>query len=127
MTLLAAGCGGEATQEDGVDSGRFGSSYEIVTNEEPALPDEPPTLVGDTLLAHITYPGGCQDHDFELQSDVANDTARIWLRHRAHGDDCEGLIRDRIEMRVPEEVASANTILLLNPNADVPFVVRWGE
>ena len=127
FALFVGGCGDASNDDAAQNSNRFGSDYEIVTNEEPALPDEPPALVGDTLLAHISYPGGCEDHEFELETDIANDTARVWLRHQAHGDDCEGMIRDRIEVRVPEEVAAANTVVLLNPNADVPFVVKWGD
>ena len=127
FALAVLGCENTSEDQQTRNADRFGSGYEIVTNEEPALPDEPPALVGDSLFAHVAYPGGCQDHDFELESDVANDTARVWLRHQGHGDDCEGMIRDRIEMQVPEDVVNAETVLLLNPNADIPFVLRWGE
>lgn len=118
--------------DDSADQGvvredRFGSDYQITTNENPALPDEPPALLGDTLVAHLAYPGGCEDHDFVLETEVRSDTARLWLRHDNHGDDCEAMIQDRFEERVPEDVLSAPTILLMNPNASEPYVLRWGE
>lgn len=83
--------------------------------------------MGDTLSAQVAYSGGCTDHDFELHVEVRSDTARLWLRHSDHGDDCEGMISDRIEIDVPEDALDARTILLLNPNAPEPFILRWGE
>lgn len=124
--LLLGACG-EAPEEPQADPGQFGSSYDVVTNEHDALPDEPPTLFGDTLVAHVVYSGGCRDHDFELHSEVSSDTARLWLRHASHGDDCEASINERIETTVPPDVMNAGTILLLNPNASEPFVIRWGQ
>lgn len=126
IILLLVGCGNDETQNETRGPDQFGNDYEIVTNEEPALPDEPPALVGDTLFAHVAYPGGCADHDFELETEVRSDTARLWLRHDARGDDCEGMISDRLDIRVPENVLDAETIVLLNPNQPEPFVLRWG-
>lgn len=125
--LLATIACRDAPEPDVAATNRFGSEYEIVTNENDALPDEPPALVGDTLFAHVAYPGGCTDHDFELVSEVRSDTARLWLRHQDHGDDCEAWISDRVEMLVSESVKQAPTILLMNPNASEPFVLRWGS
>lgn len=128
LILSIVGC--ERTPEDTPDThdrGRFGSGYEILTNETSAAPDEPPAIVSDTLKALVSYPGGCEDHEFEIDSEVRRDTSRLWLRHDAGGDDCEAMITDRLELPVSSDVLEANTILLLNPNADVPFVLRWGE
>lgn len=127
LLLSATACREASEVQETDDPNRFGSAYEIVTNERQALPDEPPALMGDTLSAQVAYPGGCTDHDFELHTEVRLDTARLWLRHSDYGDDCEGMINDRIEIDVPEDVLDARTILLLNPNAPEPFVLRWGD
>ena len=114
------------TGDDGrVDTRRFGDPYQILMNESTALPDELPALMSDTLIMLVSYSGGCEDHDLDLKSEVEQDTAKLWLKHDANGDSCEAIISDRFEVRVPDEVLEAPTIVLLNPNEDVPFILRW--
>jgi hypothetical protein len=114
-------------EEQGVVSGQFGDPYQIVTNFVAADPDFMPQLVEDTLVAKITYSGGCRDHDFDLRHQVAQDTARLWLLHQSGGDDCEALVQDEIRMHVPVEVMDTPVIVLLPPQGGPPIMVRWGE
>lgn len=128
--LLAASIGCDDATRPGGDAsneGRFGASYEIVTNLMPAEPDEPPAIVNDSVSAMVSYAGGCEDHEFTLRSSAASDTARVWLRHDNGGDACEALITERITLPLPGSVLEASRVELLNPNADVPFILRWGS
>lgn len=106
---------------------RFGDAYAIVLGDTPAAPDAPPVLLGgDTLVAQVRYAGDCEDHAFTLEHDATRgDTARLWLRHDARGDDCEALVYDEVRLPVPAEVRDAATVLLLNPQDGPPHVVRW--
>ena len=125
---ILVGCGGGAPEAgEAHDTRRFGDPYEVIMNESTALPDEPPALFSDTLVAHISYVGGCADHSFDVESDVARDTAWLWIHHTAHGEDCEEEIYDRIEARVPARVLEEPVIVLMNPMHDIPFVLRWGR
>lgn len=129
VLLAAAGCRqGAATGDEAEhDRGRFGDPYEVVLGFASAGPDTPPALESDTLVALVTYAGGCADHDFTLRHDAEPDTARLWIYHDAHGDDCEAQVRDEVRLPVPGAVLEAPTVVLLNPLDDVPFVVRWGR
>ncbi len=130
---LTAGCRSRSAnetedgEEQNIVSSRFGDPYQIVTNFAPADPDFMPQLVEDTLVAKITYSGGCKDHDFELRDEVAQDTAKLWLRHRAHGDDCEALVQDEIRAKVPDEAMRAPVIVLLPPEGGPPIIVKWRD
>lgn len=128
LMLAAAGCrnGAEQDAPADFDQGRFGDPYEIVLGEHPADPDQPPAITSDTLVALVTYPGGCEDHAFALGHSAARDTARLWIQHDAHGDDCEGLLHDRVALPVPAEALQASTVLLLHPQDEPPYVLRWG-
>lgn len=110
----------EATRE----SGRFGDAYEVLTNEHPDAPDEPPVIVSDSLLVLVSYSGGCENHDFDLDIDTARDTTRLWLRHDNGGDNCEALIHERLAFDLPDDALENPTIHLLNPNHEAPFVLR---
>lgn len=126
LILIFAGCGEQEPNEDAPRAeGRFGDGYQILTNEHPDAPDEAPAIVADSLSLLVAYSGGCQDHDFELQHETARDTTRLWLRHSDGGDDCEAMVYDRFRFELPEEVLESPTILLLNPNAEAEFIVRW--
>lgn len=133
VAVAMAGCGGGTADETGEGedqdavSGRFGDPYQIVTNFAPADPDFMPQLVEDTLVARITYSGGCGDHDFDLRQEVAQDTAKLWLRHDAHRDDCEALVQDEVRIQVPGDVLEAPVIVLLPPQDGPPIIVKWGE
>lgn len=125
VLVAAVGCNQPPGSADGSDRSSFGSPYQIVTNVSTAAPDEPPAVVSDSLVVLVTYAGGCNDHEFELASSVAGDSAEVWLIHDDGGDDCEALISERLLFAVPDRVLDASRIHLLNPNSDAPFVVRW--
>jgi hypothetical protein len=110
---------------DDYDRSRFGDPYEVLLNETPAAPDRPPVLSGDTLLALVTYPGGCKDHDFDLRYDAGRDTSRIRLHHDARGDRCEAMIIEELEMTLPQRALAPRTVVLENPLGGPPFVLRW--
>lgn len=89
------------------------------------MPDEPPAILSDSLSVMVAYPGGCEEHVFALGSRLAGDTAEVWLRHHSGGDPCEGQIRERLHLPLPDQVLEARRIHLLNPTGAVPFVLRW--
>ncbi len=134
LLFSLAGCRTGTSEETATDrdtpppvSSRFGDAYAIVLGETPSAPDAPPALLGgDSLVAQVRYAGGCEDHGFSLRHEaVRGDTARLWLHHDAHGDDCEALVYDEIRLPVPPEARDATTVLLLNPQSGPPHVVRW--
>lgn len=107
----------------GVNPEGFGAPYEIVMNRSPDLPDEPPHLVGDTLVAHVAYPGGCEDHDFRLGYHLRPDTTQLWLHHRAGGERCSTRINDVVRLPVPDTALTRPTLLLVMPQDSVPYVL----
>ncbi|HET6569230.1 MAG TPA: hypothetical protein VFG50_14780 [Rhodothermales bacterium] len=108
-------------------SGQFGDSYQLVNNFVPADPEVVPQFHQDTLVAKVVYTGGCEDHDFDLKSEVARDTAKLWFTHNAHGDDCEAQVQDEIRQTVSPDVLNAPVIVLLDPNDGPPHIVKWGK
>ena len=108
-------------------SRQFGDAYEVVLSEHPAAPDMPPVLTGDTLLAGVRYAGGCENHAFTLEHRTARDTAHLWLRHDAEGDDCAEMLYDDLREAVPEAALRASVVVLENPQGGEPFMLRWGE
>lgn len=123
--MSVAGCERAVTPVDSTrDSSRFGDAYQVVTNEHPDAPDDPPVIVSDSLYVQVSYSGGCENHDFDLDMETARDTTRLWLRHNNGGDSCEALLLDRLAFDLPNDGLESATILLLNPNHEAPFVVR---
>ena len=121
---LAACEQGVSPSEPTRDSGRFGDAYQLLANEHPDAPDEPPTIISDSLYVLVSYSGGCENHDFDLRTDTARDTTYLWLHHNDGGDDCEALIHDRLTFDLSNDALENPTILMLNPNNDAPFIVK---
>ncbi len=125
MSLSLTACEQAGTLGDGLsDSGRFGDAYQVVTNVHPDAPDEPPIITSDSLYVQVSYSGGCENHEFDLDMETVEDTTRLWLRHSDGGDNCEALIHDRLAFELPDAALDSGTILLLNPNHDAPLIVR---
>ena len=122
--LLWNGCTSTSPEAD--EAGRFGAPYEVLLSETPALPDKPPALVGDTLMALLGYSGGCADHAFRLGYRVRRDTAQLWIHHDNHNDSCEAYLQDRVHLPVPDAARAAGTVVLLNPQGGAPFMLQWG-
>lgn len=130
LLVIPLGCDGPHHVSDvdgGYDAERFGSPYRIETNEAPVAPYEPPVIVGDTLVVMVTYAGGCAEHEFEIASTNRDDGTSVWLRHDDGGEDCEALVRERLRIPLPGNVLGSSRIHLLNPNEDIPFVLRWNR
>ena len=125
VALLAVGCGSESSPEEAPAGERFGADYEFVLSASPAAPSKPPALSGDTLTATVAYRGGEETHDFALRHDVRGDTARLWLRHDAAGEDDSTRVLDEVRFAAPPEALDAATVVLLNPQGGEPFVLRW--
>jgi hypothetical protein len=123
--LLAGGCGPDREPSAAPAGSRFGADYEFVLGASPAAPDEPPALRGDTLTATVAYRGGEATHDFALRHDVRGDTARLWLRHDAAGEEDSARVLDEVRLAAPPEARDAATVVLLNPQGGEPFVLRW--
>jgi hypothetical protein len=123
--LAAGGCGSDREPSAAPAGSRFGADYEIVLGESPAAPDEPPVLRGDTLTATVAYRGGEETHDFTLGHEVREDTARLWLRHDAAGEEDTARVLDEVRLPAPPEALDASTVVLLNPQGGEPFVLRW--
>jgi hypothetical protein len=130
LLMLAGGCNGNGVQNElegeGGRSSQFGDPYDIVGNFSPSDPELTPLLMGDTLLVRMTYPGGCADHGFDMDYSVAQDTAKLWLRHDANGDDCEAMLNDEFQAQVPEDALEAPVVVLLDPSGGAPHILRWG-
>lgn len=124
--LAQLGCGSSSSEPEAAPGGsRFGASYEILTGQTEAAPEQPPVLRGDTLTATVAYEGGEETHEFALEHETRNDTARLWLRHDAAGDDDSTRVLDEVRLAVPQQALDASTVVLLNPQGDAPFVLRW--
>lgn len=136
LTLaLLTGCGSDEEElppdspeaQKGIEpvESRFGDAYEIVLNETPTAPDEPPGIAEDSLHVKVGYSGGCNDHDFTLRHEVRSDTTRLWLVHDDGGDTCEAYLYDDLRLYVPPEALDAPVIMLLNPQGNAPHMLRW--
>ena len=128
--LTATGCGNRESpagdDELPIDRRTFGDPYQIVTNEMSALPDEPPYITSDTLSMLVSYTGGCMDHRFDFDFESERDTTRIWIHHRDGSDAYDEEVLERLEFALPDRALGSGTIVLLNPNDDAPFMVKWG-
>lgn len=114
------GCEGEPRadapgEEAQIDHGTFGDPYQVVTNFSPSDPDLYPMLSSDTLTVRLQYSGGCESHDLDLRHEVSGDTAFVWIRHDANGDECEALISDELQTVLPERIHSAPVVALRHP------------
>ncbi len=103
----------------------FGDPYEIIVNDVPGAPDKPPRIVGDWLFIMVSYPGGCTDHDFDVETVVRRDTAHIWVHHANGGDTCEAFITDDLSLELPTGVLSTRIIAMHDPAGDPPHVLKW--
>lgn len=124
LLALAACRPGAPAGPDSRDA--FGDPYRLVPGIHSAAPDTYPALVGDTLVALVTYPGGCDDHAFSLKVDATPDTTLLWLVHDANGDACEAMVQDELRLPLPSDVRRAPVVALLDPNEPVPHILRWG-
>ncbi len=135
LGALFAGCGGGPQRPPGapptdgpapVDL-RFGDPYEIVLSEVPALPAEPPALVGDSLVLNVAYTGGCRDHTFIVRHTTARDTTHLWIVHDDAGDACEAYLHADLRLSVPAGALKAPVVVLETPQGGPPFMLRWGD
>jgi hypothetical protein len=125
LALAWAGCSSGSKPQEAPGGSRFGNDYEILTSEQPAAPDEPPALRGDTLTATVSYPGGAETHDFALRHETRGDTTRLWLQHDAAADLDSARVVEDVRLSVPQEALRPSTIVLLNPQGGESFVLRW--
>jgi hypothetical protein len=124
--LFIAGCertGNESPFMSGSDLD-LGDEYRFTTAERETSPDEPPVVHNDSLLVWVRYPGGCEDHIFHLGHAVSADTARVWIRHDARGDECEEDFVERLRFRLPETVLERSHIRLVDPESELPLIVN---
>ena len=95
----------------------------IVAAQFEALPDLPPTIVGDTLRVRVTFDGDCKDHRFGLRSATRGDTLVLRLTHDSRDDECMGRVYDELRLPVPEEARGARVVVLEDPEGGTPFPV----
>lgn len=129
LLLLLGACTDEAVQEDQAGesderpvAGRFGQPYAISDGPNPDAPVAPPHLEGDTLVTHVSYRGGCEEHTFELRHDRAADTLRLWLQHDADGDACSTRVYQTVRAPLPQ--STAGPTVLLTPEETQPLVLE---
>lgn len=103
----------------------FGDPYEIIVSDIPGAPDKPPILIGDWLFIMVAYSGGCQDHEFSVETVVRRDTAHIWVKHANGGDSCEAYIKDDLNLELPNGVLSTRVIAMHDPAGDPPHLLKW--
>lgn len=129
VALVLAGCGrdgesggfGFGGASDEID---FGDDYGFATAQRETEADEPPVVQNDSLHVWVRYAGGCEDHDFTLGHLSRGDTARVWLRHDARGDECEADFVERLQIRLPDAVLGKPHIRLLDPSGETPLIVN---
>ncbi len=126
LGLCAAGCRSEtpADPPEAEHRRRFGDPYALRSGPNAAAPDAYPMLRGDTLVALVSYPGGCKDHDFALKTEAAQDTAKMWLLHDAHGDDCAETVEDELLLAAPASALGRPVVVVLDPEGATPFFLR---
>lgn len=120
--FFLTGCSKSST--DTTDQNRFGTPYRLETSLTPLSPDEYPILRNDSLIVRVSYTGGCNDHDFSLESEVVQDTAKIWLHHDSRGDECTETVFDEYRFDLPRNVTRKNTLIMLDPEGGLPHIVR---
>ena len=106
-----------------IDRGVFGDPYRVVGNYNQADPELYPLLEGDTLTVRVTYAGGCETHELDVDHEVRDDTGFVWIRHDAHNDTCEALIEDEVRTVLPGRVTESRVIALRHPEGGPPQVL----
>jgi hypothetical protein len=124
LMILSTGCGRNGGTFRDADDLDLGDEYQFTTADRETSPDEPPIILNDSLHVWVRYLGGCEDHDFQLGHQVRGDTARVWLRHDARGDDCEENFVERLSFRLPDDVLSREHVRLIDPDGDLPLIVN---
>lgn len=102
-----------AAPEDRAD-GAAPASLRVVMAEVEGLPDQPPVLVGDTLVVRVLYAGGCEDPDIGLGRETRGDTLVFALDHDANGDDCTDEVYEELRLAAPD-VPATGPVVLLDP------------
>lgn len=118
FVLLLAACRPDAPPPapDGVADDGYAR---VVLGRTDASPDLPPVIVGDSLRFRVTYPGGCEDHSFDLDDERRGDTLALVLRHNAHGDTCEGQVYDEMTLPLPAAVRRHDgPVVLVAPDGE---------
>lgn len=87
----------------------FGDDYAVL--QAPAGP----SIDGGRLRVAVEYGGGCAEHTFTPLSYREGGVARVWLVHDANGDACDALLRDALDLALPQQAADAGRVLLLTP------------
>jgi hypothetical protein len=105
----------------------LGDEYRFATADRETSPDEPPVIENDSLHVWVRYAGGCVDHRFSLGHRTQGDTADVWLRHDAGGDECTEDFVERLSIRLPESVLSRAHVRLVDPESDLPLLVNRPE
>jgi hypothetical protein len=126
LTLFACGreSDGPLFQSDAAAAPDLGDEYRFATAARETSPDEPPVIENDSLHVWVRYLGGCEDHVFRLGHRTSGDTAEIWLRHDARGDDCEEDFVERLSFRLPDPVLARENVRLVDPESDRPLIVN---
>ena len=117
--LILAGCTTEGPYPN------FGAPYEIIVNEAGGGPDTPPRITGDWLLMTVAYAGGCEDHEFQLETFARRDTSHVWLHHISNNDNCEAHIIDDLNIELPTGVQAMRVIAIHDPNGSMPHLIKW--
>lgn len=118
FVLLLTACRPDASPV-GSDAADADDQARVVLGRTDASPDLPPVIVGDSVRFRVTYPGGCEDHTFDLDGERRGDTLALVLRHDAHGDACEGQVYDEMALPLPEAARESDgPVVLVAPDGE---------
>jgi len=87
--------------------------------------------IGDFIVLDVSYSGGCEDHDFNLESrGVYTSTyppeLEIALKHDSHGDRCRGVIDKKLWFELtPLKYQGTNRIILILTNTDTTLEYNY--
>ena len=87
----------------------FGASYSIISTSEA------PTIQNGTLIATVGYSGCNSGHEFELEHQITDTTAKLWLFKKTEDQLCEAYFEEEKSYDLPESVLNSEKIFLITP------------
>lgn len=87
--------------------------------------------IGDFVVLDVSYSGGCEDHEFQLESpgrftSTYPPEVEIVLKHDSNNDRCRGIIDRKLWFQLtPLQYEGTNRVLLVVTNTDMTLEYNY--
>lgn len=87
---------------------------------------------GDSLIIEVQYGGGCKEHEFRMNTNLAwmkslPPKLNLWLEHECNDDMCRALVYQRLayDLRPIRYSASESVLLIVNGEEEKATLYRY--